>query len=161
MIWKNRKALRIRKLTISMTIKGTMTRAPVLTAKTIKSGREVDVEAEATEEEIVEAEVETETEIEMATNEKKTAGKREDIKSRAAPTIMVEKRTNSNMTIKTNFNVRSAATSEAANEAIEAAEASAVEEITKVNTETKALDNMTKRKSNIKKKRMDIMRAVK
>ena len=46
-------------------------------AKTIRSGREVDVEAEATEEEIVEATVETEKEIEMVTNEKKTAGKDE------------------------------------------------------------------------------------
>ena len=80
MIKKDRKALRTSDITISMTIKGTMTRAILLTAKTIKSGREVDVEAEATEEEIVEATVETETEIEMATNEKKTAGKSQDIK---------------------------------------------------------------------------------
>lgn len=147
------------------TIKGTMMmlRAP---AKTIKSGREVDVEAEATEEEIVEAEeVETETEIEMVTNEKKTAGESQDINPKAMvakPTIRLKKRTNTRMTRKANSSRRSLVSSEVAVEGIEAAEVSAVEEITNRNTETLATDNLTKGKSNIKKRtRIKMMRAVK
>jgi len=146
-------------------IKGTMMRMLKVPAKTIRSGREVDVEAEATEEEIVEATVETETEIEMVTNEKKTAGKSIDIKSKAPlvkPTIRLKKRTNTRMTIKATSTVRSVVTSEVANERAEVAEASVVEEITNRNTETLIIDNMTKRKSNIKEsKRIEMMRAVK
>jgi len=165
---KGRKALKeSRRIIKGKTIKGKMTRAPLLKApaKTIRSGREVDVEAEATEEEIVEATVVTETEIEMVTNEKKTAGKSQDIKSKIKVgklTIRLKKRTNNRMTMKENINVRSLVSSEVVNVKAEAAEASAVEEITSRNTETLATDNMTKRKSNIKKsKRIDMKRAVK
>ena len=135
------------------------------------------MEAEATEEESVEATVETETVIEMVSNETKTVGKGQGIKSRALlkPMIRPKKRTNSRMTTRlrrinppalaeANSTARRLAMPEAVNERVEA-EASVEEETTNRSTATRATDNMMRRKSTIKKSktrnRINLKRAVK